>query len=101
MRRRAFFALTLATSLAACARADDAPWSLRSALDAARAHSPDTALAAARLERARALARQADAAVQPQVTLRAGYTQSDNPMMAFGAILNQGAFQAEESPDRP
>mgnify|MGYP003676179631 CR=1 FL=1 len=69
-----------------------APWTLPTALAEARAHSPEAAMAAARLERAQSMGDQAGAANLPQVTLKAGYSQTTNPMMAFGAILTQGAF---------
>lgn len=67
-------------------------WTLRSAVAAARTHSPEADIAAARLERAQAMVDQAGAGQLPQVSLRAGYTQTNNPMMAFGSILNQGVF---------
>lgn len=79
-------------SLPLAAQPATAPWTLRSALTTARNHSPEADMAAARLERAQAMVDQAGAGKLPQVSLRAGYTQTNNPMMAFGSILNQGAF---------
>ena len=88
MRFFAFLAgCVLSTALPAAA-----PWTLPAALAEARAHSPAAAMAAARLERAQSMVDQAGAANLPQVTLKAGYSQTTNPMMAFGAILTQGAF---------
>jgi outer membrane protein len=84
--------LAAALSLPLVAQPDASAWTLRSALTAARHHSPQADIAAARLERAQAMVEQTGAGNLPQVTLRAGYTQTDNPMMAFGSILNQGAF---------
>ncbi|WED64786.1 TolC family protein [Synoicihabitans lomoniglobus] len=72
--------------------AAESPWTLTSALAEARAHSPEATMAAARIERAQAFIDQANAGRLPQLSLRAGYTQTNNPMMAFGSILNQGAF---------
>ncbi len=91
MRRLATATLALVASLSALAQ-KNAPWTLRAALAEARAHSPEAAIAAARLDRAQALVDQTQAASLPQLKLSAGYTQTNNPMMAFGAILNQGAF---------
>ena len=91
MRLLASLSLAVVASLPVFAQAD-APWTLRTALAEARAHSPEAAIAAARLERAQAMVDQAGAAKLPQVSLQAGYSQTNNPMMAFGAILNQGAF---------
>jgi len=68
------------------------PWTLDAALAEARTHSPETAIAAARLDRTQARVDQAGAANLPTVSLRAGYTQTNNPLMAFGSILTQGAF---------
>ena len=72
--------------------AADAPWTLLTSLAEARAHSPEAAIASARVERAQALVDQARSSQLPQITLTAGYSQTNNPQMAFGAILNQGAF---------
>ncbi|WP_221031274.1 TolC family protein [Actomonas aquatica] len=96
MRSLAILALALCASLAAVGQSDassvTSPWTLRAALTEARDHSPEAAIAAARLDRAQAMVDQSGAASLPQVTLSAGYTQTNNPMMAFGSILNQGAF---------
>ncbi|MEX2043789.1 MAG: TolC family protein [Opitutus sp.] len=68
------------------------PWTLARALQAAQENSPDTRVAQARLAGAEALVYQADAAWLPQVILSSRYTQTNSPMMAFGSILNQRAF---------
>ncbi len=91
MRSLATLVLALSASLSVVGQSD-APWTLRAALEAARTHSPEAAIAAARLERAQAMVDQTSASQLPQLSLKAGYTQTNNPMMAFGSILNQGAF---------
>ena len=68
------------------------PWTLERALLVAHENSPEAALALARLEGAGALVEQAQAAWLPQVMLSGRYTQTNSPMMAFGSILNQRAF---------
>jgi outer membrane protein len=67
-------------------------WTLTRALDTALANSPDARIARLRTEAARALVQQADSAWYPRLTLQGGYTETNSPMMAFGAILNQRAF---------
>lgn len=70
-----------------------------SIIDAARLaleRNPDTKIAAARLERARALAGQARSAFFPLARLEASYAVTDNPALAFSQILNQRVFR----PDR-
>jgi len=68
------------------------PWTLERAVAAALEHSPDARLARARAAGADALVEQARAAWYPQVSVQGRYTGTDSPMMAFGAILNQRAF---------
>ncbi|BDD87755.1 TolC family protein [Desulfofustis limnaeus] len=67
-------------------------WSAREAVIFALRNSPDSRIAEQRIEAARAARQQADAVFRPQVSLGAGYSQTDNPMLAFGSILNQGGF---------
>jgi len=92
MRPLRFFFPLLVLSGPPPIAAQDTPWTLAAAVAEARAHSPEARMAAARIERAAALLGQAASPRLPQVKLTAGYTQTNNPMMAFGAILNQGAF---------
>lgn len=68
------------------------PWSFARALEHALAHSPDARIAAQRIAVARAGIAQADALIWPRLQFQSGYTRTDNPMLAFGAILNQRAF---------
>jgi len=88
-------AALVAVSLALCAlvpslRAE--VWTLDKALAAAEAQSPDAKIARHRIEGARAMIDQANAAWMPQVMIQGRYTQTNSSMMAFGSILNQRAF---------
>jgi outer membrane protein len=68
------------------------PWTLDRAVATALEHSPDARVARARADGAQALVEQAGAAWLPQVSLSGRYTDTNSPMMAFGSILNQRAF---------
>jgi len=68
------------------------PWTLDRALAAALKDNPDARLASQRAEAAEAMVQQARAAWYPQLSLQGRYTQTNSPMMAFGSILNQRAF---------
>lgn len=68
------------------------PWTLDRALAAALRDNPDARLAVQRAEAADALVQQARAAWYPQLLFQGRYTQTNSPMMAFGSILNQRAF---------
>jgi outer membrane protein TolC len=68
------------------------PWTLDRAVAYALAHSPDAQVARARVEGAQALVQQAQSAWFPQLAVSGRYTDTNNPMMAFGSILNQRAF---------
>ncbi len=70
------------------------PWSLERALEQALTGNPDTRLAQQRLLAAQAGLEQANAAFWPRVQFQSSYTGSDNPMIAFGSILNQRAFSS-------
>ncbi|RFC41457.1 MAG: Outer membrane protein TolC [Verrucomicrobia bacterium] len=67
-------------------------WTLDRAATTALEHSPDARTARARAEGAQTLVDQAQSAWLPQFSLAGHYTDTNNPMMAFGAILNQRAF---------
>ncbi len=87
--------LTVALALAILASASllrAEPWTLEHAVETALKNSPDARIARQRIEAAQALTEQASSAWMPQVMLRGGYTETNNAMMAFGAILNQRAF---------
>jgi len=68
------------------------PWSLDRAVATALERSPDASVARARVEAAHALVDQSAAAWMPQLSLSGRYTNTNSPMMAFGSILNQRAF---------
>jgi outer membrane protein TolC len=68
------------------------PWTLERAVETALKNNPDARIARQRIEAAEALTEQASSVWMPQVMLRGGYTDTNNAMMAFGAILNQRAF---------
>lgn len=67
-------------------------WTLDRAVATALENSPDARVARARVEGAQAMVDQAGAAWLPQVSLSGRYTNTNSPMMAFGSILNQRAF---------
>jgi outer membrane protein len=67
-------------------------WTLDRAVETALKNSPDARLAQQRADGAQALVDQARSAWYPQVSLQGRYTSTNSPMMAFGSILNQRAF---------
>lgn len=83
--------LLLSWSLSAlCAE----PWTLERALEQALGSNPDARLAQQRIVAAQAGLEQANAAFWPRVQFQSSYTGSDNPMVAFGSILNQRAYSS-------
>lgn len=69
------------------------PWTLEAAIARAMENSPDARIALFRVRSAEAVTRMARAPGMPRVRLSAGYRYTNNPMHAFGAILNQRAFE--------
>ncbi|MEE4166362.1 MAG: TolC family protein [Desulfocapsaceae bacterium] len=67
-------------------------WTPREAVIFALQNSPDSGIAAQRINAASARRDMADAAFRPRLNLSAGYDQTNNPMFSFGNILNQGSF---------
>jgi len=67
-------------------------WSIDEAVATALEHSPDTQIARERIKGAQAMVAQTDSAWLPQLSLHGAYTETNSPMMAFGSILNQRAF---------
>jgi len=67
-------------------------WTLDRAVATALEDNPDAGLARERIAAAEAMIEQASAAWRPHVMLNGRYSQTDNPMMAFGSILSQRAF---------
>lgn len=79
-----------ALSLSLSARAE--VWTLDRAVRTALEHSPDARVARMRIEGADAMIEQARSAWIPQLSVSGRYTSTNSPMMAFGSILNQRAF---------
>lgn len=75
------------------------PWTLARALRQALADNPDARLAQHRLAAAQAGLDQANAAFWPRLQFQTSYTGSDNPMLAFGSILNQQAYDYGSPPN--
>jgi outer membrane protein len=90
-RALGIWGLALSWSLAAPAAE---PWSLERALQQALTANPDARLAQQRIVAAQAGLDQANAAFWPKVQLQSSYSASDNPMLAFGSILNQRAYSS-------
>lgn len=68
------------------------PWTLERAVSTALQRNPDARVARARIDAAQAMITQAQSAWLPQLMLSGRYTDTNSPMMAFGSILNQRAF---------
>ena len=90
-KRQGILGLLLSWSLAAVSAE---PWTLERALQQALAANPDARLAQQRIIGAQAGLDQANAAFWPRVQFQSSYTGSDNPMLAFGSILNQRAYSS-------
>ena len=88
-----------AASLATVVHAES--WTLDRAVATALERNPDTRAARARVEGAQSLVDQAQSAWRPQVSLSGRYTDTNSPMMAFGSILNQRAFNFALNFNRP
>lgn len=91
MPRRIALCITLAAIVTASLSLD-ASLTLAQAIEQARANSPDARLADARVEMSAAARKEADAAQLPHIGIQSSYSQTNSPMNAFGAILNQGTF---------
>jgi len=70
------------------------PWTLERALQEALTSNPDARLAQQRIAAAQAGLEQANAAFWPRLQFLSSYSGTDNPMLAFGNILNQRAFNS-------
>lgn len=68
------------------------PWTLERALDYALAHNPDARIAQQRIAAAQAGLEQANSTFWPKLQVQSSYTRTDNPMLAFGSILNQQSY---------
>jgi outer membrane protein len=90
-RQQGILGVLLSWSLSAlCAES----WTLERALQQALASNPDARLAQQRIVAAQAGLEQANAAFWPRLQFQSSYTGSDNPMLAFGSILNQRAYSS-------
>jgi outer membrane protein len=69
-------------------------WTLERAIRHALTNSPEARLALHRITAAQAGLQAARAAFSPQLQFQAGYLRTDNPMLVFGSILNQRAFNS-------
>ncbi|MDQ8198333.1 TolC family protein [Pelagicoccus enzymogenes] len=67
-------------------------WTLQAAIDTALQNSPDAQVAQSRIAGAEAMLEEARSYGMPQLSVKSSYMQTDSPMMAFGSILNQRAF---------
>ena len=76
-------------------------WTLDRAVLTALERHPDARVARARVDAAQAMVDQAQSAWRPQVSLSGRYTDTNSPMMAFGSILNQRAFNFGLDFNRP
>lgn len=85
--------------LAVNAHATNAPWTFRGAIRFALTNSPDARIAQQRIVAAQAGIDQANAAMWPVIQLQSSYTRTDNPMMVFGSILAQRAYNYSAPPD--
>jgi len=95
-RRFGILGLWLAGSLAVGAAE---PWTLERALEYALAHNPDARIAQQRIASAQAGLEQANSAFWPRLQAQSGYTRTDNPMMVFGDILAQHAYNYGSPPN--
>jgi len=75
------------------------PWTLERALEQALSGSPEARLAQQRIVAAQAGIEQANAAFWPRLQLQSSYGATDNPMLAFGSILNQRAYNYHSPPN--
>lgn len=67
-------------------------WDLERAIEVALANNPDALASMRRVEAAEAMLDEVRSMGRPQVSLHGSYRQTDSPVMAFGSILNQRAF---------
>lgn len=100
--RRLLLVPAAALAAAAAAAAADTPaWTAARAVDTALRRHPDAAVARARIEAAEAMLAQAESAWMPRLALSGRYTETNSPMLAFGSILNQRAFDFGLDFNRP
>lgn len=61
-------------------------WTLDEALNRALEANSDVSIAQASVDRAQAIAQQADSTLYPRISANLGYSQTDNPMMSFATF---------------
>lgn len=98
---RTFRPLLAALLLAGPTLLTAATWTLDRAVATALEQNPDARAARARAEGAQAMVQQAQSAWLPQFIVSGRYTETNSPMMAFGSILNQRAFNSGLDFNRP
>jgi outer membrane protein len=88
--------LAFAAGLLACAFTAQAAniWTLERSLNYALTHNPEARIAQQRIAAAQAGLEQANSAFWPRLQVQTGYIRTDNPMLAFGSILNQRAYSS-------
>ena len=69
-----------------------AVWTLEEAVQFALKNNPNSVIIRQRLRAAELDITAAQSGYYPHLSLQSGYQQTNNPMMAFGFILNQGTF---------
>lgn len=87
------FSFTTASGGQAETLEQPAVWTSREAVIFGLQNSPDSRIALQRIGSARAAQAEADALLKhPRLDLSAFYGQTNNPLLSFGNILNQGTF---------
>ncbi len=69
-----------------------AVWTVQQAVRFALANSPDSRMTKQRIDVAKAMVQQSQAAFYPRLGISGQYRQTNTPMYSFGNILNQGEF---------
>lgn len=67
-------------------------WTLEQSLDYALAHNPDARIAEQRIAAAQAGLEQANSAFWPRLQAESSYSRTNNPILAFGSIINQQSY---------
>ena len=87
-----FWAHAATTAVASPEQHLQQQWTLGQAVSHALANNPDSEVARQRIGQAQAALEQARASLYPHLSVNGGYTRTNNPMLSFGNILNQGQF---------
>jgi outer membrane protein len=89
------------TDVRRAAQAETGALNLEQALDLAFERNPDLQAAAERIGQAQARVAEATAAFYPKLTGRVGYAYSNDPAMAFSAIVSQRRFNFAQNINQP